>query len=161
MPSYKNWSCTLTLHMRAKHFKHFPLHSAHYHKGYRSFLTLCLPTPLQHLNLKPVLLCVTQCHVYTHHLLPRCVPYQLLLWGIHTASDDLFFDVLDMEEETDYLDDLFFFDAKDWDCSSCHANSSSDPDYPCPTPNVSSCMSKPYAYSQITLALSHLHHHRL
>ena len=78
---------------------------------------------------------------------------------ICTASDDLFFDVLNMEKETDYLDDLFFFDAKDWDCNSCHANSSSDPDYPCPTTlNVSSYALKPYAYSQTTLALSHLWH---
>ena len=30
------------------------------------------------------------------------------------------------------------------------------PDYPCPSPNTSSYASKPYAYSQTTLALSRL-----
>ena len=79
MPTYKNWSCILTLHVRAEHFKHFPLHSTHYQKGYRSFLILCPTTPLHHPSLKPIPFSVTQCHAYTHHLLPRCVPYPYCL----------------------------------------------------------------------------------
>ena len=159
MPIYENWSCILKLHMRPKCFKHLYLHPTHYNGNYRRFLTLCPTTPLCHPNLKP---CAILCDpVPCIHTPPptqtRALP-TVARGDTCTALDDLFFDVSDTEEETDYLDDLFFAGTKDWDCNSCHANSSSDPDYPCPTPDISSYLLKLYAYRQTTLALSRLQH---
>ena len=76
MPSYKNWSCVLTLHVRAEHFQHLHLHSTHYNTSYRGTCTLrpntlaMLPTDvLMHLwqMMGPWMTCVRhlQCFFYT------------------------------------------------------------------------------------------------